>query len=84
MQELREKWGEGEVDPGAIMPVYLYMEDVDATFEWLERMPPDAWYNSIPDLAILHDDPRWAAWMDRADPSLEDLAAISFEVRLPR
>ena len=59
------------------------MADVDATFEWLERSTPEASYNSDPAFAILHDDPRWAAWMDRADPSVEDLAAISFEVRLP-
>jgi len=82
LRELREEWGEAA--PMALVEVYAFLKDVDGAFEWLERSPPIAAFGSYFVLDFLRDDPRWTAWIERADPSLEELAAIEFEVRLPR
>jgi hypothetical protein len=84
LQELREGWEEGEVDPGAIFAAYVFMEDMEAAFEWLERVPPDAEYGFDSYYDSLNDDPLWTAWIERAGPSMGELAAIPFQVRLPR
>ena len=80
-QELREEWGEEDTD--AVATVYAYTGDVDAAFEWLDRVTPHISYPVDPYFTNLHDDPRWTAWLERMHPSMEELAAISFEVRLP-
>jgi serine/threonine protein kinase/tetratricopeptide (TPR) repeat protein len=85
-QELREEWGEAA--PELVASVYAYTGDVDAAFEWLDRVtfevadPSELIFS--PFLANLHDDPRWTAFRERIGMSEERLAAISFEVRVPR
>jgi len=74
-----------ENDPLMVAQVYAYSGDVDAAFEWLDRGEGpdiDSYFNPL--LRNLHDDPRWAAWIAQMDPSMEERAAIRFEVRLPR
>ena len=81
-RELQEGWG--EEDPGSVAEVYAFTGDVDAAFELLEGVTPDISTISDPFFSNLHDDPRWTAWLERMDPSVEQLAAIPFEVRLRR
>ena len=85
-QELREEWG--EVLPQYVALAYAYTGDVAAAFEWLDRVTPEqpraTWFSFVPLFDNLRDDPRWAAYRERMGQSEERLAAISFEVRLPR
>ena len=84
-QEIRE--GFGEAFPDAVAAVYAYAGDVDAAFEWLARLASESAYPLVsfdPLFANLHDDPRWTAFVERMGQSEDQLAAISFEVRLPR
>ena len=84
-QELREEWGEAV--PEVVASVYAYTGDPDAAFEWLDRVPksPDAGEIAFaPLFTDLHDDPRWTAFRERVGQSEGRLAAIPFEVRLPR
>ena len=65
-----------------------YAGDVDAAFEWLDRVTPLQGLATlglyIPAFDNLNDDPRWAAYLERMGLSEERRAAISFEVGLPR
>ncbi len=85
-QELREDWG--EVVPQFVALVYAFTGDVDAAFEWLDRVtlgqPYATGLTFFPAFDDLHDDPRWAAYLEGMGQSEEQLAAVSFEVRLPR
>ena len=77
----------GEWTPVFVAAVYAYTGDADAAFEWLERVNPNVYGRGVAtdaSYANVLDDPRWAAWVGRMDPSMEELAAISFEVRPPR
>ena len=73
-----------EEDEDPLVLVYAYTGDKDAAFEILDGGPPDLEIYFDPYLANLHSDPRWAVWIEQMEPSLEELAAIPFEVRLPR
>ncbi len=68
---------------------YAWTGDADSAFEWLELSAEQneagllsqfdrPWY------APIHDDPRWAAFLERTGTSPEQLAAIEFDVRLPQ
>jgi adenylate cyclase len=82
-QEVRDLVGDEW--PLAFARVYAYTGDIDAAFEWLDREPePDRSIYFDPLLVNLHDDPRWAAWFEQMDPSIEELRAIPFDVRVPR
>ncbi len=74
--------------PGIVATVYAFTGDVDTAFEWLDRVAsPDQLVpltSFWPPFANLHDDPRWPVFRERMGQSEEQLAAISFEVRLPR
>ena len=86
LQELREEWG--EVLPQVVAIVHAYTGDLDAAFEWLDRVTPEQpraiLFTFFPEFDNLHDDPRWAAYRERMGQSEERLAAVSFEARLPR
>ena len=81
-RQLREEYGES--DPLWVVETYAHIGDTDAAFEWLDRLTPVVLVVLQPDLRTLHDDPRWNAWVERMEPSLEELVAIPFEVRPPR
>jgi serine/threonine protein kinase/tetratricopeptide (TPR) repeat protein len=86
LQELQEEWGEDA--PEAVASVYVHTGDVDDAFVWLDRVTLGSaeatelifW----PKFAALRDDPRWTAFRERMGQSEEQLAAIPFDVRLPR
>jgi len=69
--------------------VYAYRGEADQAFAWLDKAVT---YNDpgLMDLGIeplfanLHDDPRWLPFLERMGKSAEQLAAIDFEVSLPR
>lgn len=67
--------------------VVAYRGEVDRAFEWLERAASyeDAGLSEIfvhPELRVLHDDPRWPAFLERIGRSPQHLAAIEFDVNL--
>jgi len=85
--DLRERWGEQW--PSEVAHVYAWIGDADAAFEWLDKAVAQNedglltqfnrhWYDPV------HDDPRWAAFLEETGTSPEQLAAIEFEVRLPQ
>lgn len=68
--------------------VVAYRGEVDRTFRWLDRAVEYADPGLVeifirPELEILHDDPRWPAFLERIGSSPEQLANIEFEVSLP-
>jgi hypothetical protein len=86
-RELRDTWGERW--PSEVAHVYAWIGDSDAAFEWLDRsvqQNEDGLGSQYlrPLLAPLYDDPRWAAFRERTGTSDEQLAAIEFEVTLPK
>jgi TolB-like protein/Tfp pilus assembly protein PilF len=85
--ELRERWG-GRW-PSEVAHVYAWTGDADATFEWLEKaiLQNEDGLNTQflqPFYAPIRADPRWAAFRERTGTSEEQLAAIDFEVTLPK
>ena len=85
--ELRERWG-GRW-PSEVAHVYAWTGNADSAFEWLEKavLQNEDGLNTQflqPFYAPIHDDPRWAAFRERTGTSEEQLAAIDFEVRLPK
>jgi TolB-like protein/tetratricopeptide (TPR) repeat protein len=86
-RDLRERWGEEW--PSEVAHVYAWTGNADAAFEWLDRAvaQKEGGLNEqfrSPFYAPLRDDPRWAAFRERTGTSEEQLAAIKFEVTLPR
>lgn len=86
-RELRERWG--DVWPSEIAQVYAWKGEADAAFEWLDRSI--AQNEDGLDQQYLHpyydpirDDPRWREFLERTGTTPEELAAIDFEVPLPR
>jgi len=87
LQELREGWGEQW--PSEVAHVYAWTGDQDSAFEWLDRAVA-ANEDGITDQFLwpwfrpLRDDPRWERFRERTGTSARQLAAIEFEVTLPR
>jgi tetratricopeptide (TPR) repeat protein len=83
--ELRERFGE----PLSIAQVYAYLGDVEAAFEWLDRVFEDQTrrdpvsYGYRPTFRNLHADPRWQDFLRRMGIAPEQLAALDFKVTLP-
>ena len=85
--ELRERWGDRW--PSEVAHVYAWIGDADAAFEWLEKavLQNEDGLNTQflrTFYAPLYDDPRWQAFRERTGTSEEQLAAIEFEVTLPK
>ena len=69
--------------------VLAYRGEADLAFEWLAKAVDyqDAGLASInnePLFTHVHDDPRWSPFLESIGRSLEQLAAIKFEVTLPK
>ena len=86
-RELRERWG--DVWPSEIAQVYAWKGEADAAFQWLDRAI--AQNEDGLDQQYLHpyyepirDDPRWREFLERTGTAPEQLAAIDFDVPLPR
>lgn len=85
--ELRERWGERW--PSEVAHVYAWRGDADLAFEWLDRaveQNEEGLHQQFlqPFYRPVHEDPRWAEFRERTGASEEQLAAIEFEVELPR
>ena len=63
--------------------------ETDRAFEWLDKAlayndPGITEVAVEPLLASLHDDPRWLPFLRKAGRAPEQLAAIEFDVALPK
>ena len=91
-QALKDQYGADY--PTMVARVYAWMGDVDSAFEWLDRYTPgqpelgQVIVNHMEFLSVefqpLHDDPRWQAWLQRLGAAPEQLAAIEFDISLPK
>lgn len=85
LDELIEKHAD---DPGLIATVFAYRREIGRAFEWLNRAaasgsslssaPVNLW------LKNLHDDPRWLPFLRSIGKAPEQLAAIKFELNVPK
>jgi adenylate cyclase len=83
--ELRDKWGDRW--PIEVAHVYAWIGEVDEVFLWLEKELEVNGLGGVtvdPFFTSLHDDPRWQPLMEKAGLSDQQLAAIHFEVNLPK
>ncbi|UCC14295.1 MAG: tetratricopeptide repeat protein [Gammaproteobacteria bacterium] len=85
--ELRERWG-GRW-PSEIAQVYAWTGDADAAFEWLDKsiaQNEDGLVQQFLQLFYvpIHEDPRWLAFREKTGTSEAQLAAIEFEVDIPK
>ncbi len=69
--------------------VVAYRGEIDRAFEWLDKAVTyeDPGLSEIfirPEFEVLSDDPRWLPFLERIGKSPEQLAAIEFEVTLPK
>jgi TolB-like protein/Tfp pilus assembly protein PilF len=72
-----------------IATVLAYRGEIDRSFEWLDKALQyhDLLLNSAatyPTLANLHDDPRWLPFLRKIGMAPEQLAAIKFDVKVPK
>ena len=76
-------------EPLSVATVYAYVGDVDAAFEWLDRVLEDesrrdpVSTGTNPLFANLHDDPRWQVFLRRMGIAPEQLEALDFHITLP-
>jgi TolB-like protein len=85
--ELRERWGDEK--PSFVAMVYAWAGDADAAFDWLDRAIEKRLFDVIreyssPFFRNLHSDPRWQDVLERIGMSPDQLAAIEFDLILPR
>jgi TolB-like protein/Tfp pilus assembly protein PilF len=69
--------------------VLAFRGEADRAFEWLQkaveyRDPGLSEIAATPEFANIHDDPRWIPFLESIGKSPEQLAAIDFEVTLPK
>jgi tetratricopeptide (TPR) repeat protein len=69
--------------------VLAYRGEADRAFEWLAKAVDyqDGGLSRINNEALftrIHDDPRWSPFLENIGRSPEQLAAIKFEVKLPK
>ena len=79
----------GQTIPIAVAYALGYRGEVDRTFEWLDKAVQyhDPSLGSVPvdpALANLRSDPRWLPFLRRYGMAPEQLAAIKFDVTVPR
>ncbi len=85
--ELRERWGNEQ--PIFVAFVYAWSGDIDAAFDWLDKGIEKDTFDVIrgytsPFFRNLHSDPRWQDVLERIGMSPDQLAAIEFDLILPR
>ena len=86
LEELITRWG--DTWPSEVAHVYAATGDTDAAFVWLDNAVAqnEAGLDHqflIPFYAPVHDDPRWAEFLERVGSSPAQRASIEFEVSLP-
>jgi TolB-like protein len=85
--ELRKRWGDEQ--PIFVAFVYAWTGDADAAFDWLDKGIEKDTFDVIrgytsPFFRNLHTDPRWQDVLERIGMSPDQLAAIEFDLILPR
>jgi tetratricopeptide (TPR) repeat protein len=87
--DLRRRWPSNRI---AVAGIYAWMGDADGAFAWLQRAlqegsEPDREIYGMPFPPVwreLAGDSRWSAYLMETGQSPEQLAAIAFEITLPR
>ena len=79
----------GRTGPYWVAYALAFRGEIDRTFEWLEKAVEygDAALSTLfadPMMDILHDDPRWLPLLRRLGQAPEQLAAIKFDVKVPK
>ena len=77
----------GSDDPYSVASVFAYRGSTDDAFQWLDRARAsgDVSYIAVdPAFASLRRDPRWPAFLARVGKAPEQLAAIHFELKIPK
>jgi hypothetical protein len=72
-----------------IAEVHAFRREADDAFEWLDKAVEyaDSGVSEIltdPLLANLHSDPRWLPFLRKLGMAPEQLAALKFDVKVPR
>jgi TolB-like protein len=85
-EQLKQGWGEQW--PSEIAAVYIWTEDFNSAYEWLEKSAQmngsQLGFNALDPLLVgIQKDPRWPAFLEKIGRSPEQLDAIKFEVKLP-
>ena len=85
--KLRQDWGEEQ--PMFVAFIYAWTGDADAAFDWLDKGIEKDTFDVIraytsPFFRNLHSDPRWQDVLERIGMSPDQLAAIEFDLILPR
>lgn len=78
-----KQWGERYPVQAAVL--FAYAGNKDKAFEWLERIEPGQLTDSLwyPELASLHDDPRWNALLKRHGLAPRQQKTIEFDIDIP-
>ena len=87
LDEVIEKYG--NVWPVSVALVFAFLGNADAAFEWLEKaVNLDDFFlstiNIYPTFANISADPRWLPFLRRNGMAPEQLAAIKFDVKVPK
>lgn len=86
LTELEQRWGNEW--PSEVAQAYAYTGDVEMAFQWLGRAVAQNEEGLSeqflhPFYTSLHNDPRWADFLQRVGSSPAQLEAIEFDVELP-
>jgi len=87
LAEVIEKYA--EVYPLNIAYVFAFRGEADRAFEWLDKAARDhnLFFNAVaghPMFANIHADPRWLPFLRKHGLAPEQLAAIKFDVTVPK
>ncbi len=87
LQKLIDRYGDGWAYN--IAYTYAMRGDADPAFEWLDRAIANhdagvAQLGSTKAFQDIEDDPRWMPLLESLGMAPEQLAAIDFEVKIPR
>jgi TolB-like protein len=89
LEELQQRYAEDPKLSILIASAHAFRGEPEEAFDWLAKMDEDLalevefrW--DMPEFVPLRDDPRWMALVDRYWLTPDELAAIKFEVTLPK
>ena len=87
LNELIRKYG--RTTPYNVAYALVFRGEIDRAFEWLHKAVEDgdavlSALASDPMVEILHGDPRWLPLLRRLGMAPEQLAAINFDVTVPK
>jgi serine/threonine protein kinase/tetratricopeptide (TPR) repeat protein len=77
----------GNDDASSVASVYAYRGEADSAFQWLERAASQGGLANVvidPPFGALRRDPRWLPYLRKAGKAPEQLAAIKFNLIIPK